>query len=126
LLGTVERLEGHFESARKLYVESLHLKVSVMDKMGITYSFESFAQLTAAQKQFNRAAILWGAAENVGETLNLLLIPSKKNLYTSLIPDTRAQLGEESFRAAWSKGKAMKMQGAIEYALQLLAIKFSV
>ena len=63
-----------------------------MDKMGITYAFESFTQLAAAQKQFRRAAILWSAAE---------------------------QLGEESFRAAWAEGRAMKMQEAIEYALKL-------
>ena len=118
-LGNIERLEEHFESARELYTESLQLKVSVMDKMGITYAFGSFAQLAAAQKQFRRAAILWGAAEQLGETLNLLLIPSKENLYTSLISDTRAQLGEESFRAAWAEGRAMKMHEALEYVLTL-------
>ena len=72
--------------------ESLQLKVSVMDKMGITYAFGSFAQLAAAQKQFRLATILWGAAE---------------------------QLGEESFRAAWAEGRAMKMHETIEYALTL-------
>jgi non-specific serine/threonine protein kinase len=118
-LGNAERLEERFDSARQFYMESLPLKVSVMDKMGITYSLESFAQLAAVQKQFKRAAILWGAAETLGETLNILLIPSKESLYTSLISDTRTQLGEVSFHAAWAKGKAMKMQEAIEYALSL-------
>jgi len=117
-LGTLERLENHLEQAWQLYTESLQLKVSVMDKMGITYSLAAFAQLAAAQKQFKRAAILWGAAEQLGETLNLLLIPSKTQLYTSMIPDTRAQLGEDVFSAAWMEGRKMKMQEVIKYALK--------
>jgi predicted ATPase/transcriptional regulator with XRE-family HTH domain len=118
-LGNLERVENHLEQARQLYIESLHLKVSVMDKMGITYSLVAFAQLAAAQKQFKRAAILWGAAEQLGETLNMLLIPSREELYTSMIPDARAELGEESFAEAWAKGRKMKMQEAIDFALIL-------
>jgi predicted ATPase/transcriptional regulator with XRE-family HTH domain len=118
-LGNLERLEGHFEQARQLYTESLPLKASVMDKMGIMYSLAAFAQLAAAQKQFKRAATLWGATERLGETMNLLLIASNMQLYTSLIADTHSLLGEESFQAAWAKGKAMKMHDAIEYALSL-------
>jgi tetratricopeptide (TPR) repeat protein len=118
-LGNLERLEKHYEQAGQLYRESLNLKVSVMDKMGMTYSFAVFAQLAAAQQQFIRAAALWGAAERLGETLNFLLIPSEENTYTSLILETRTQLGPESFEAAWAEGKAMKMKAAIEYALKL-------
>jgi predicted ATPase/DNA-binding XRE family transcriptional regulator len=117
-LGTLERLENHLEQAEQLYTESLRLKVSVMDKMGIAYSLAAFAQLAAAQKQFKRAAVLWGAAEQLGETLNLLLIPSKTQLYTSMIPDTRVQLDEGVFSAAWMEGRQMKMQEAIKYALK--------
>jgi tetratricopeptide (TPR) repeat protein len=116
-LGNVERLEEHFEQARQLYAESLNLKVTVMDKIGIGYSLEAFAQLAAAQKQFKRAAILWGAAEHLGQTLNLLLIPSKENVYTSLISETHTKLSNEVFATAWAEGRNMKMQQAIDYAL---------
>jgi len=118
-LGSLERLEEHFEQARQLYTESLNLKVGVRDKMGIMYSLASFAQLAAAQKQFKRAATLWGAAEQLGQTLNLLLVPAKDLLYTSLIAEARTQLGEEVFRAAWLEGGTMKMQEAIDYAVAL-------
>jgi predicted ATPase/DNA-binding XRE family transcriptional regulator len=116
-LGHVERLEGRLERARQFYTESLNLKAGVMDKSGTIYSLEAFAQLAAAQKQFKRAAVLWGAAEQLRQTLNLLLVPSREQLYTSLISDARAQLGEEIFREAWAEGRAMKMQKAIDYAL---------
>jgi tetratricopeptide (TPR) repeat protein len=116
-LGNVERSEGRFEQAREFYRESLKLKAVVMDKAGIFYSLAAFAQLAAAQRQFKRAASLWGSAEKLGQSLNLLMVPSREGLYTSSISETRAQLGEEVFTVAWTDGRRMKMQQAIEYAL---------
>jgi non-specific serine/threonine protein kinase len=117
-LGDLERLEGHLEQALQLYRESLELKVSVRDKLGIIYSLTSFAQLAATQGQFRRAAMLWGAVEKLGETLNFSpLGNSSDQLYTSLIPGTRARLGETAFHSAWAEGRALNMPQAIEYAL---------
>jgi non-specific serine/threonine protein kinase len=116
-LGDLERLEGHLDQALQLYKESLQCKVSVRDKLGITYSLASFAQLAATQGQFRRAAMLWGAAERLGETLNLFLFTARDELHTSRIPDTRTRLGEEAFHSAWTEGRALKMQQAIDYAL---------
>ena len=118
-LGNVARLEGRSDEASVFYTESLNLKVSVMDKAGITYLLEAFAQLAAGLNEFERAAVLWGAAEQMHQSLNLLLIPTRQDLYTSLIPSARAQLGEEAFAAAWDRGSTMKMQQAIDYALAL-------
>jgi len=118
-LGNVARLEGRSDEASVFYTESLNLKVSVMDKAGITYLLEAFAQLAAGLNEFERAAVLWGAAGQMHQSLNLLLIPTRQDLYTSLIPSARAQLGEEAFAAAWDRGSTMKMQQAIDYALTL-------
>jgi hypothetical protein len=116
-LGHVDRLEGRLEQAREFYIESLNLKVSVIDKSGIIYSLEAFAQLAATQNQFERAVMLWGAAEGLRQTFNLQLPPSRERFYTSLMPETRAQLGEEVFATTWAEGRKMNMQQAIEYAL---------
>jgi non-specific serine/threonine protein kinase len=118
-LGNLKRLEGRLAQASELYIESLNLKASVNNKTGIASSLEAFAQLAAAQKQFKRAAILSGAAEQMRQTFTTLLDPSKKELYTSSIPDVRKQLGEAAFETAWAEGRTMKMQEAIDYALAL-------
>jgi tetratricopeptide (TPR) repeat protein len=117
VLGNVERLQGRLAQAKELFTESLQLKVEVMDKAGFIYSLQAFAQLAAAQKHFERAAVLWGAAEKLRQALNLLLDPLKEKLHTSLITTARTQLGEETFAAAWAEGRTMKLQEAIEYAL---------
>jgi hypothetical protein len=117
-IAEVAQVEGNTVriQARQLYVESLHLKVSVMDKAGITYGIEAFAQLAASQKQFQHAVVLWGAGEQLHQALNLLLPPSREKIYRSLLLEARSQLREAEFEAAWAEGQAMNMQEAIQYA----------
>ena len=67
-LGNVARLEGRSDEARIFYTESLNLKVSVMDKAGITYLLEAFAQLATGLNQFKRAAILWMARSRISRS----------------------------------------------------------
>jgi non-specific serine/threonine protein kinase len=116
-LGNIARLEGQLQQAAALYRQSLNLKVEVLDKWHIAFSFEALAQLAATQQQFERAAVLWGAAEQLRATLNMSLDPSRRNIYTSLIPNARDQLGAEAFEAAWAQGRALPLEQAIAFAL---------
>jgi len=113
-------LEKDFAGARKFHLESLQFKLEVMDKLGIAYSLEGLAQVSAAQEEPERAAVLWGAANRLREALNVPIESSRAEIYTSLIPTAQGQLGEEAFDNAWKKGKAMKLNEAIELSLGLL------
>jgi len=104
-------------SALKLHLESLSIKVEVMDRLGIAYSLEGLAQVAAAAEETERAAILWGAANHLRETMNIPLDPSGEKLYTSLIPRIREQIGDVAFEAAWNKGESMKLEEGIDLAL---------
>ena len=116
LAGTIY-LAKDFSGALKLHLESLNIKVEVMDRLGIAYSLEGLAQVAAAQEEPERAATLWGAAGHLREALNVLLEPSREEVYTSLIPRTRQQIGEKLFNEFWKKGYRMKLEEAIEFAL---------
>jgi non-specific serine/threonine protein kinase len=105
--------------ALKFHLESLQIKVEVMDRLGIAYSLEGLAQVAAAEEEPERAAILWGAANHLRETMNIPLDPSREGLYTSLIPSTREQIGEEAFHQAWKRGQGMMLEEAIAFALQV-------
>ena len=111
-------LAKDFASALQFHLESLKIKVEVMDKLGIAYSLEGLAQVAAAQETSQRAAILWGAANHLRETMNIPLESSREHIYTSLIPITRSRIGDEAFAEAWKKGETMKLEEAIEYALK--------
>lgn len=110
-------LENQARQAKMLHVESLKSKLEVMDKAGIPYSLEGLAQAAALEEEPEHAAILWGAAEGLRILLNLPLDPSRADIYTSLIPTTREQIGDEEFDRAWNTGKAMTLQEAIDFAL---------
>jgi hypothetical protein len=90
-----------------------------MDKLGVIYSLEGLAQVAAAMEIYERAAILWGAANRLRETMNIPLEPSRKTVYISLIPSTRSKLGEEAFERAWQHGRELTVQEAIKVALTL-------
>ena len=110
-------LKRDFSGAFNSHIESLKIKVEVMDRLGIAYSLEGLAQVAAQQEEPERAAILWGAASHLREIMNIPVDPSREVLYTSLVPNTREQLGDEAFDTAWKKGEVMKLEETIEFAL---------
>jgi hypothetical protein len=110
-------LDNRVGQSRMLHMESLKFKLGVMDKAGIAYSFEGLAQAAAFEEEPEHAAVLWGAADQLRTWLNMPLDPSRQDIYTSLMPITRKQIGDELFNEAWNKGKSMKLEEAIDYAL---------
>jgi len=117
-LAAVSYLARDFVSALKFHEESLKIKVEVMDRYGIAFSFEGLAQVAAAEEEPERAAVLWGAAHHLREAMSTPSDPSREEVYTSLIPRTRKQIGDDRFNTAWKKGEEMKLNEAIEYALK--------
>jgi hypothetical protein len=83
----------------------------------MAYSFEGLAQVAAAEEKQEGAAILWGAAAHLREMMNIPLDPSREELYTSLIPASREQIGQTRFEELWKKGKTMKLEEVIAFAL---------
>jgi hypothetical protein len=117
-LAGIEYLKRDFASALKSHLESLRIKVEVMDKLGIAHSLEGLAQVAAAEEEPERAVTLWAAAKHLRERMGTPTDPSREDLYTSLIPRTREQIGDDLFDAAWQQGETMKLEEAIAYALQ--------
>ena len=117
-LAGVAYLKRDFASALKFHSESLRIKAEVMDKLGIAHSLEGLAQLAAQEEEPERAVALWAAANHLRERMGTPTDPSREDLYISLIPRTREQIGDALFEAAWKTGEGMKLEEVIEYALQ--------
>jgi len=109
-LGTVERLAGNYEQAKKYYFDSLNIRGTLKDIAGISSLFENFALLAADQKQFKRAVKLGGAAEKLRQRLGHPGEP------TSSVSAVRSRLGEECFQTIWDEGRGMSIEQAIEFA----------
>jgi DNA-binding CsgD family transcriptional regulator len=118
LAGTL-RLQGDHERAAGLYVEGLGVAVELGDKAGVAYCLEGLAGLIAAEDRPQRKARLFGASEAVLETVGapLYVQIQDRDLYQRTVEELRSRLGEETFETAWSEGRAMTPEQAIEYAL---------
>jgi hypothetical protein len=87
------------------------------DRRGIAWSLESLAKAQAAQGQPVRAARLWGALDQLLESVGTFLPPQytqSRDRYFAAVNDT---LGNHAFQMALSEGRAMSLTQAVQYAL---------
>jgi tetratricopeptide (TPR) repeat protein len=115
--GKLHQAQDDFGAARSCYAQALSLGRGMIRNPALPIFLEAVASLAVAQGEAERAARLYGAAERSRETKGTPLTPSERKEYERSVAAARAALGEESFAAAWSEGRAMTLEQAIEYAL---------
>jgi hypothetical protein len=104
--------------ARSHYAESLSVRSGFHDKWGIAPSLDGLAAALAGQGQLERAARLFGAADELRRTIGSSQLQSERELYDRQVADLRAVLGEEEFARAWREGGGMTLEQAVTYALE--------
>jgi ATP/maltotriose-dependent transcriptional regulator MalT len=116
-LALMMHAQGKVTQAQALLEESLALVQELDNRVGIAAVLDGFAALALSKGDPDRAARLWGAAENIraaaGEVFSLVELA----LYKRTVAGARDQLGEARFTAAWAEGRAMLLEQAIAYAL---------
>jgi predicted ATPase/DNA-binding CsgD family transcriptional regulator len=119
LLGKVAAVQGDYPAARALYEESLQSLVHVqaansnMFFLDIATVLEGLAAVVAAQGDLPWAVRLWGATEALRETRSTPLPPVYRTDYERSVMAARTQLGEEAFAAAWSQGRTLTPEQAL-------------
>jgi DNA-binding NarL/FixJ family response regulator len=76
------------------------------------------AALAGAQGQAERSAQLWGAAESLRDSLGIAFSPFERSYYEPYVSAAQDRLDEASWDAAWTEGRAMTSEQAVEYALE--------
>ena len=117
-LGTVAYYQGDYSSARPLLMQGLETLKESGNKTYLPSTLEAFAALSAAEGEPERAARLYGGAEALRQAAGVPLPPSNRPRYKREVETARAQLDEESFRAAWVEGRAMGIEEVTVYALK--------
>ncbi len=126
-LGIVSQELGHDEHASAYLAESLALWRGLGDRWGVTVALEAAGVLAAArapqpedaQPGGVHAARIFGAVEALRETLGAPLFPAYRAHYQRGLAVARSQLDDAGFAAAWAEGRAMSLERAIVYALEL-------
>ena len=120
-LGLGAVIQGDYEKAQRVLQENLRMAQKSDYKLAILYSLFGLGHVAASREQPARAARLWGAAEGVEEAFGIRLTPlaHTSTNYEDHLAAARAGLNdEEAFSAAWSEGRTMTPEQAIEYALE--------
>jgi tetratricopeptide (TPR) repeat protein len=105
--------------AATIFEEALRTLRTLRDRVGIFHCLLGAASVAGWRGEPDRAARLWGAAEALGETSAVPLIPIIRTRYDyeGHVATARSRVGEEAFEAAWAEGRTMTPEEAIEYAL---------
>ncbi len=86
--------------------------------MNVTaFQLHASAALAGSQGMPARSARLWGAAESLREAPGSILSPVELHVYEPYIEAARASLDEKAWTEAWTEGKAMTVEEAVDYAL---------
>ncbi len=118
-IGMAVLAQGGSERAAALFEEGLLLQRELKYKSAIFFGLMGMAGVAALREQPARAARLFGAAEALREEIGLSLTSSANARYDyeGYLGTARAGLSEAAFDAAWSEGRAMSPEQAIEYVL---------
>jgi predicted ATPase/DNA-binding CsgD family transcriptional regulator len=109
-------LQGDDARAADVYRESLTLAMEVGSKATVAGCLEGLANVALTDGQPARAARVWGAAATVRDAIGLRSSPGEHPDHENQLATARSQLDEGAWEAAWSEGRAMTPEEAVEYA----------
>jgi predicted ATPase len=111
--------QGDYERAEAIILEVITLLLELEDTHYITYMPAGLAGPVAAQGNPEKAAQLLGASEALLEAMGLSLQAGDQFEVERYVSAVREQLDEATFEAAWARGRAMSLEQAVSYALEV-------
>jgi serine/threonine-protein kinase PknK len=111
--------DGDAARAAMLERQSLQLKRTLDDRLGIAWSIEALAWIASSEGDGERAAVLLGAAETIWRAMGMSLValPTFWSLHVQGEGRARAVMKDQAFQDACARGRALPVSEAIVYAL---------
>jgi tetratricopeptide (TPR) repeat protein len=116
-LGCVTLYQHEYKHGITSLRESILHFQELGDTVSIVQALEGLAGIWGMQSESIRAAQLFGAAESLRESIGAPLSPSDQVFYKPILEMTRTLLNSTSFEEAWSKGRHLKLEQAIDLAM---------
>jgi tetratricopeptide (TPR) repeat protein len=118
-LGTLADESGDAARAAKCFGSGLVLSREVDDRLNIATCIEGLASAATQRGLGARAARLLGAAAAIRDDIGAPIAAQRRAGYDSTLAAARAEIGEDSFAAAWDAGNAMSLDHTVAEALAL-------
>lgn len=106
-----------YDAAATFFMDSIRLRDPTKNRWVVFQNLEGLACIAYARGQSKRAAILFGAAKPIQESLQSKRDPDYQVEVDQYRDRTRTSLGEEAFVAAAVEGQVMTLERAVDYAL---------
>jgi tetratricopeptide (TPR) repeat protein len=116
-LSMVERQLGNLDTAESLEREALEVGGRIGDEFTKPFAIAGLAAIAVERAQFERAAVLLGAAEARMEAHNMAWPPDERPHYEHMLETLPAAMGSDDFERARAIGKALPSDEAIAFAL---------
>ena len=117
-LGVLARREGRVGRAAGLLGESLSLHRELGDRWRTASVLEELGGVAASAGDPERAAVLLGAAGALRRAISDPVPPCERPDRDRDLAIARDGLEDAAFAGAWTRGEAMELAGAYEYALE--------
>ena len=120
-LAHLERKLGNHAEALEYYRETI-LAFRDMGQTGaVAHQLECFGFIALAQDEQERALQLFAAANALREKSGTPMTPDEQTYFYEQLNNLRAKMNLKRFDSAWSKGHTMRMEQAIELAVEQIA-----
>ena len=117
LTGVAQAARDH-ERARDLFEEALIISAELGNEAAVVHCLEGLASIAGTEALIVRAARLWGAAAALLEKIEAVYtyVPNRSLHRSQAV--TRSLVDEAAWKAAWTEGRRMTAEQAVEYALE--------
>jgi ATP/maltotriose-dependent transcriptional regulator MalT len=116
-LGLTRHSQGDIEGAEQLLRDALKRETELDRRWQIVDILLGLADIALSRRKVRRAALLLGAIDDLGETISLPRTGWARDAYDRIMASTRADLGDESFKALWRQGRRLRWSEAVHAAL---------
>jgi predicted ATPase len=117
-LAHLERRRANFASALEYYRETILAFRDIGQTGAVSHQLECFGFIALEEDQDERALQLFAAANTLREKRGTPMTPDEELYFAEQLTSLREKLEEKQFELAWSKGRSMTMEEAIELALE--------
>lgn len=118
-IGHLHRHQGQLITAAAVYQKTLRAWHDSGYRAAMAHQLECFAFIAVTQRQAERAATLLGAAEALRAAIGSEMTVFERREYEPAVAQLRTHLDEADFVRAWAAGRALSLEDAVAYALDI-------
>jgi predicted ATPase/class 3 adenylate cyclase len=118
-LAHLERKLGNYADALEYYRQTIPVFRDIGQTGAVAHQLECFGFIALAQNQNERAVHLFAAANALRERSGTPMTPDEQSYFDEQLNRLREQMDSLLFRSSWRKGRGLKMEQAIELAIEM-------